>query len=177
MHDFSTAPKMEETSYNNQPYLHVSSMQQSPMFPQSTTGWVEMNNNFKQGEHTISYYFSTRYGFVPRDAVKRIEAGMRLQVDATVCYATGRKSSQLTKEELAIDSPYNTYKYKGLPPGPICMPSIAAINAVLDYEKHEYIYFCAKEDFSGYHNFAACYAQHLANARRYQNALNRNNIN
>jgi len=72
-----------------------------------------------------------------------------------------------------IDSPYNTYKYAGLPPGPINIPPISAIDAVLNYEHHNYLYFCAKEDFSGYHTFATNLTQHLNNARKYQQALNK----
>ena len=75
-----------------------------------------------------------------------------------------------------IESPYNTYKYAGLPPGPICIPSIAAIKAVLNAEDHHYYYFCAKEDFSGYHNFAKTLDEHNRNAARYQQALNQRGI-
>jgi len=77
---------------------------------------------------------------------------------------------------LEIDSPYNTYKYQGLPPGPICIPSVTSIEAVLDYEKHEYLYFCAKDDFSGYHSFAKTLQQHNANARKFHRALNQRQI-
>jgi UPF0755 protein len=77
---------------------------------------------------------------------------------------------------LAIDSPYNTYKHPGLPPGPIRLPSISAIDAVLNYAGHSYLYMCAKEDFSGAHNFAVTLKEHNKNARNYQTALNRNNI-
>jgi len=70
-----------------------------------------------------------------------------------------------------IDSPYNTYKYPGLPPGPINMPYIQSIDAVLNHQQHDYYYMCAKEDFSGYHNFARDLSAHQINARRYQRAL------
>ena len=109
--------------------------------------------------------------------INRLHKGMLLQADPTVKYATGDfKLRRILHKHLKIDSPYNTYKYKGLPPTPICMPSKAAIDAVLNYSKHKYLYFCAREDFSGYHNFAETYAQHRRNARRYSAELNRRGI-
>jgi len=75
-----------------------------------------------------------------------------------------------------VESPYNTYKFMGLPPGPICLPEISSLEAVLNYSKHDYMYFCAREDLSGFHAFAKDYTTHLANARRYQAELNRRNI-
>lgn len=105
--------------------------------------------------------------------LNRLHRGILLQADPTVKYAHGKFDlRRILFEHLTIDSPYNTYKYAGLPPGPIRIPSIAAIEAVLNPAKHNYIYMCAKEDFSGYHNFATTLSQHNANARRYQQALN-----
>lgn len=109
--------------------------------------------------------------------INRLNRGMALQADPTLVYAAGDFTiSRVLNEHKEIDSPYNTYKYAGLPPGPINVPSISAIDAVLNYESHKYLYFCAKEDFSGYHNFATNLTQHLNNARRYQQALNRARI-
>jgi UPF0755 protein len=102
---------------------------------------------------------------------------MLLQADPTIKYALGDFSIQriLTKQ-LGIDSPYNTYKFTGLPPGPINFPEISSIDAVLNADNNKYLYMCAKEDFSGYHNFAQTLSQHNANAERYRNALNVNKI-
>ncbi|HBF87225.1 MAG TPA: endolytic transglycosylase MltG [Bacteroidales bacterium] len=109
--------------------------------------------------------------------MNRLKRNMLLQADPTVIYAVGDFTiNRVLKVHLQYDSPYNTYKYLGLPPGPIYFPSISAIDAVLNYEKHSYIYFCAKEDFSGYHNFAETMAQHSVNARKFQKALNKRNI-
>ncbi|MBN2272829.1 MAG: endolytic transglycosylase MltG [Bacteroidales bacterium] len=109
--------------------------------------------------------------------INRLNKGIKLQADPTVKYALGNfEITRVLKKQTTVDSPYNTYKYYGLPPGPICMPSILAIDAVLHYEKHDFIYFCAKEDFSGYHNFARTLEQHNRNARSYQRALNRRRI-
>lgn len=79
-------------------------------------------------------------------------------------------------EHLTVDSPYNTYRNEGLPPGPISIPSRSSIEAVLDYSRHDYIYMCAKEDFSGTHNFAVTYEEHLKNAKKYAKALDNRNI-
>ena len=109
--------------------------------------------------------------------MNRLERGMPLQADPTVKFAVGDFSiKRVLNRHLEVDSPYNTYKYAGLPPGPICMPSVKAIDAVLDYKKHKYLYFCAKPDFSGYHNFAVTLAEHNRNAREYYNALDRAGI-
>ncbi len=109
--------------------------------------------------------------------INRLHRGMLLQADPTVIFAANDFTiRRVLYRHLALDSPYNTYKYTGLPPGPIMMPSIASIDAVLNYQKHDYLYMCAKEDFSGYHNFAVTQAEHNVNARRFQQALNERNI-
>lgn len=109
--------------------------------------------------------------------LNRLKRGILLQADPTVKYAVGDYSiKRVLNKYLEIDSPYNTYKYAGLPPGPIMFPEISAIDAVLNYEKHNYLYMCAKEDFSGYHNFAKTLAQHNRNAAKYRAALNKNRI-
>jgi len=103
--------------------------------------------------------------------------GMALQADPTLVFAVGDFSlRRILNSHKAIDSPYNTYKYTGLPPGPINLPDMNSLDAVLNAERHEFLYFCAKEDFSGYHSFAVNYAEHLQNANRYQRALNAANI-
>ena len=109
--------------------------------------------------------------------VNRLEQGIALQADPTLKFALGDFSRQrILNVDKEIDSPYNTYKFKGLPPGPISIPSVSAIDGVLNFEKHNYLYMCAKADFSGNHAFASSYSQHLKNAREYQRELNKRRI-
>lgn len=106
--------------------------------------------------------------------INRLKRGMPLQADPTVKYALGDATrKRILKKDLDIDSPYNTYKHTGLPPGPIRIPTTQAIESVLNHAKHNYLYMCAKEDFSGTHNFATTLAEHNKNAQRYQQALNK----
>lgn len=112
---------------------------------------------------------------VARLYLNRLASKMKLQADPTVKFALGDFSlRRILNKHLQVNSPYNTYMYQGLPPGPIRIPEAATLDAVLDAPAHDYIYMCAKEDFSGYHNFAADYASHQANAKKYQAALDRN---
>ncbi len=107
----------------------------------------------------------------------RLQKGMLLQADPTVLYANNSFGARrVYNRDLTVDSPYNTYKYKGLPPGPIRIPSVAGIDAVLNMEEHDYLYMCAKEDFSGTHNYATTLGEHMQNARRYSQALNERGI-
>ena len=107
----------------------------------------------------------------------RLKSGMPLQADPTIKFAW--KDFDLRRiyhKLLYIDSPYNTYKNTGLPPGPIKIASVKGIDAVLNHTHHDYLYMCAKEDFSGTHNFAKTYEEHLANAAKYSKALNERGI-
>ncbi|MBR1538283.1 MAG: endolytic transglycosylase MltG [Bacteroidales bacterium] len=104
--------------------------------------------------------------------MNRLHKDMLLQADPTVIFAVGDPNlKRVLNRHLETDSPYNTYKYAGLPPGPITMPPVSAIDAVLDYERHDYLYFCAKDTFDGQHVFAKTLSAHNENARRYQRAL------
>ncbi len=109
--------------------------------------------------------------------LNRLKKGMRLQADPTIIFALGDFSiKRVLNEHKQLNSPYNTYLHVGLPPGPINMPEEVYLDAVLNYESHNYLYFCAKPDFSGYHSFASSYRKHINNANAYHRALNRNNI-
>jgi UPF0755 protein len=105
--------------------------------------------------------------------LNRLKMGMPLQSDPTLIFASGDFTIvRVLNADKNIDSPYNTYKRKGLPPGPIILPDKSSIDAVLNYKANNYIYMCAKEDFSGRHNFSKTYAEHQVCARKYQKALN-----
>lgn len=109
--------------------------------------------------------------------LNRLRAKMPLQADPTVIYALGDFGiKRLLRRQMLFDSPYNTYVHTGLPPGPINLPDPRSIDAVLDAESHRYLYFCASPDLNGTHIFAQDFADHLNNARLYQQALDRMGI-
>jgi UPF0755 protein len=127
---------------------------------------VQMESNKEDEKPTIAGVYLNRF-----------KKDWKLEADPTLVYALGDFTiTRVLSVYKEIDSPYNTYKYKGLPPGPICLPTSKSINAVLNYVPHKYMYFCARDDFSGYHAFAVSYAQHLLNARKFQKALDRKGI-
>lgn len=116
-------------------------------------------------------------GTIGRLYINRLQNNMRLQADPTVRFAIGDFTIQrITNADLKIDSPYNTYLHHGLPPGPIRTTSYATLKKILKSEPHGYLFMCAKEDFSGSHNFASSYNEHLRNAARYQSALDKRGI-
>ncbi|AWG23730.1 endolytic transglycosylase MltG [Flavobacterium kingsejongi] len=115
--------------------------------------------------------------------LNRLKSGMKLEADPTVIYAVKKNSGDFQQvikrvlyKDLETDSPYNTYKYAGLPPGPIAMPDITAIDAVLNPEQHNYIYFCASVTNFGYHEFAVTPAQHEANRQKYVAWINKQGV-
>jgi UPF0755 protein len=102
---------------------------------------------------------------------------MPLQADPTLKYAAGDFTiKRVLDKHKEINSPYNTYMYVGLPPTPIAMPDMSAIEGVLNYEEHKYLYFCARPEMDGRHNFAETHAEHIRNAMAYHRALDRMNI-
>ena len=103
--------------------------------------------------------------------LNRLRTGMKLQADPTIAFLFDYEPRRILRSHLMVDSPYNTYKYYGLPPGPISCPPKSCLEAVLHPQKHNYIFFCADPSFNGSHRFAANYSEHLQNARAFQRAL------
>jgi UPF0755 protein len=109
--------------------------------------------------------------------LNRLKKGMKLEADPTVIFAVHDFTiHRVLNKYLVVNSPYNTYQHTGLPPGPIMMPSVNAVKSVLNYQKSDYLYMVAKDDFSNRHNFATNMADHLINAHKFQKALNERNI-
>lgn len=114
---------------------------------------------------------SFEYPVIAGVYLNRYKKGMKLQADPTVCFCFDYKLDRVLKKHLTVDSPYNTYKYVGLPPAPINVPPKACLDAVLNPDKHGYIYFCASPAFDGTHRFAVTYSEHMKNARAFQKEL------
>ena len=104
--------------------------------------------------------------------LNRYRTGMKLQADPTVAFCFDYKLNRILHKHMEFDSPYNTYRYAGLPPAPINVPPKACLDAVLNPDQHGYMYFCASPDFNGTHRFAVTYDEHLENARAFHRALN-----
>ncbi|WP_298647515.1 endolytic transglycosylase MltG [uncultured Proteiniphilum sp.] len=121
--------------------------------------------------------YTDEYPIVAGLYLNRLNRGMRLEADPTVKFAVGDFAlRRILFRHLEVESPYNTYKNSGLPPGPIRIPSIQAIEAILSPQQHRYLFMCAKDDLSGRHNFATTHAEHARNAAAYQRALNTRGI-
>ena len=121
--------------------------------------------------------FRSEKPILARIYLNRLKKGWKLEADPTLIFAANDFTiKRVLNIHKTIQSPYNTYLNYGLPPGPICTPSIESIDAVLHSDKNNYLFFCAREDFSGYHNYACSYNEHLKNARLFQAALDRRGI-
>ena len=114
---------------------------------------------------------SFEYPVIAGVYLNRYKIGMKLQADPTIAYCFDYTLDRILKKHLTVDSPYNTYKHVGLPPAPINVPPKGCLEAVLNPEKHKYIYFCASPAFDGTHRFAVTYNEHLKNAREFQREL------
>lgn len=152
--------------------------------------WNEERNRQRQKYHLSRLEVMTLASIVEEETNKndekqrvagvylnRVRQGWPLEADPTVKFAVGDFSlKRILYEHLQVNSPYNTYLYAGIPPGPICTPSIPSIEAVLNGEKHAYMFFCARADGSGYHHFSRTLAEHNAYAAEYHRMLNQRNI-
>lgn len=118
---------------------------------------------------------SFEYPMIAGVYLNRYRKGMKLQADPTVAFCFNYEPGRILKKHLKVDSPYNTYKYAGLPPAPINVPPKACLEAVLNPDKHGYMYFCASPAFDGTHRFAVTFSEHKKNAREFQRALTKRN--
>ena len=152
--------------WNNERLAKAKKMNMSKVQIITMASIVEEETNKKEDKYKIASTY-----------LNRIKRAMPLQADPTCKFAVGDFAiKRVLKIHTQAKSPYNTYQIKGLPPGPICTPSKETIDAVLNAPQTDYIYFCAREDLKGYSNFAKNYQEHLANAKKYQEALNKRGI-
>jgi UPF0755 protein len=153
--------------WNQSRLAKAKKMNLTPVEVSTLASIVQSEQNLHQDEWPIiaGLYFN------------RLQKGIKLQSDPTVVYAWGDFTlKRIYYKHLKIDSKYNTYKYTGLPPGPIRVPASGVLDAVLGYQKHKYIFMCANPEFSGKHAFAVTNSEHEKNARKYRAFLKKNNI-
>ena len=163
---FKLLEKSYQTTWTKTNISKAKTVGYSPTEITTIASIVQSESNIKSEQQKIAGVY-----------LNRLKQDMKLQADPTVVFANKNFDIQrVLSADKDIDSPYNTYKYKGLPPGPICLVNDNAIDAVLNYSNHHYIYFCAKPDFSGFSNFTSDYAIHQKNAKAYQDALNKKGI-
>lgn len=154
--------KEHDKFWNSERLTALKYWELSPVEAYTLASIVEKESNYAPERATIAGVY-----------LNRLKNGMKLQADPTVVFATGQFDlKRVLYSHLTMDSPYNTYVYEGIPPGPICMPSISALEAVIHAEKHDYIFFCAKADNSGKHIFATTLAEHSKNARDFSAWMN-----
>lgn len=115
--------------------------------------------------------YEPEYPLIAGVYLNRLRNGMKLQADPTVAFCFDYTLNRILYKHLETDSPYNTYRYEGLPPGPICVPDRASLNAVLNPDRHGYLFFCASPEMNGSHRFAVTLSEHNRNAREFQRAL------
>lgn len=155
--------KEYESFWNNDRLTKASMLHLSPKEISTLAAIVAEESHYAPEQPTIAGVY-----------LNRLKTGMKLQADPTVRYIAIENEpniNRILKKHLRLKSPYNTYIYRGLPPGPISIPSISAIDAVLNYENHNYLYFCAKHTLDGTHHFSSSYSQHLKYARAYQREI------
>ena len=163
---FQRMQKEHERFWNNERLARATAIGMTPEEVCTLASIVEEETNNNEEKPLVAGLY-----------INRLQKDMPLQADPTIKFALQDFAlRRITNENLKVNSPYNTYTNTGLPPGPIRIPTKKGIDSVLNYTKHNYIYMCAKEDFSGTHNFASNYADHMANARKYWKALNERKI-
>lgn len=163
---FQRMKKEHQRFWNSKRLAQATAMNMTPEEVCTLASIVEEETNNNQEKPMVAGLY-----------INRLHRNMPLQADPTIKFALQNFTlRRISNENLKVKSPYNTYINTGLPPGPIRIPSIKGIDSVLNHVKHDYIYMCAKEDFSGTHNFASNYTDHMVNAKKYWKALNERNI-